>query len=276
MRRSLGSGTVSVLLAALLAGCDAVGNTSSLQAIPFEPKAGVCHPVADRVGYRASYAPVDCAQPHRLETVLVGTYTGPDAARVTPPPNDSSAMRAAFQVCDAAATKFVGADWRGGLLGVQVVNPSLEDWTGGGRWYRCDLFTALSMEGDSAATERTGSLRGEFTHPSPLAYGCYNADKDNNLSPLPCTKPHRYEYVGIWTAPEGTYLAAERDPKPIFGHCRDVIAPYTRGTAYAKSARYSGTTFRLPSRDAWALGNHGIRCFYWSDERDMTRSLKAG
>jgi hypothetical protein len=275
MRRLLGGGTAGVLLAALLAGCGAAGNTSSLQAIPFVPKAGVCHPVADRVGYRDSYAPVDCAKPHRLETVFVGTFTGPDAARVTPPPSDSSEIRAAFRVCDAEATKFVGADWRGGLLGVQVVNPSTEDWADGSRWYRCDLLTALSLEDELTATERTGSLRGEFTHPSPLAHGCFNADKDNYLSPVSCTRPHRYEYVGIWTAPEGTYLAAERDPKPIFGHCRDVIAAYTKGTAYAKSARNSGTTFRLPSGDAWALGDHGIRCFYWSDERDMTRSLKA-
>jgi hypothetical protein len=162
-------------------------------------------------------------------------------------------------VCDAEATKFLGADWRGGLLGLQVVNPSTEDWADGNRWYRCDLFAAFSVEA-SAAIEHTGSLRGEFTHASPLAYGCFNEDKENNLAPLACTKPHRFEYVGTWTAPNGTYDAVDRDPNPIHGHCRDVIV----------------TTFRLPSPAAWALGDHAIRCFYWSDERVMTRSLKAG
>jgi hypothetical protein len=286
MRRLLGGAALGMLLAVSVTGCGpkagATGAApSSPEAKPFVPEVDACHLVAEPVGYRSSYAPVDCAKTHRAETIHVGTFTGPDAARVTPPPAGSPELRAAFRVCDAEATKFVGADWRGGLMSVKVVTPGPQDWTAGSHWYRCDLYVLPSLDGGSArhhpddqATERTGSLRGEFTRPSPLAYGCYNEDRYEDLQPVSCTKPHRIEYVGIWTAPDGTYAAADRDPKPVHGHCRDVIATAIKGAAKAKLPQ-GGTMFRMPSPEAWERGDRGIRCFYWSDDRDMTRSLKS-
>jgi hypothetical protein len=166
--------------------------------------------------------------------------------------------------------------------GTAVVTPAPQDWTVGNHWYRCDLYALPSLDGGSArnhpddqAAERTGSLRGVLTTPSPLAYGCFNEDKDGDLWPVSCTKPHRFEYVGIWTALDGKYEAVDRDPKSIFGHCRDVIAAFAKGTANKKLAREAGTTYRLPSPEAWERGDRGIRCFYWADERDIPPSLKA-
>jgi hypothetical protein len=128
---------------------------------------------------------------------------------------------------------------------------------------------------DDQAAERTGSLRGELTHPSPRAHGCFNEDQYEILAPVACTKPHRFEYVGNWTAPDGKYETVDRDQNPVHGHCRDVVAAYTKGTSSAKLARGAGTTYRLPSPEAWERGDRGVRCFYWSDDRDLTRSLKA-
>ncbi|MFG1954510.1 septum formation family protein [Micromonospora sp. NPDC048830] len=89
-----------------------------------------------------------------------------------------------------------------------------------------------------------------------------------------CTRPHRFEYVGVWTAPYGTYEEVDRSSDTVHRHCREVVAAYTKGTPNAGLARGAGTTYRLPSPEAWARGDRGIRCFHWSDDRVRTRSLK--
>ncbi|MER5702318.1 septum formation family protein [Micromonospora sp. NPDC002296] len=290
MRRRPWSVALGLLLATVLTGCDTAGNADSHPAggespaptaKPFVPEAGACHPAVETVGYRALYTTVDCAKTHRTETVHVGAFTGVDADRVTPPPPGSTELRAAFEVCDTRTTAFVGADWRGGLMSVQVVVPEPKDWTDGSRWYRCDVFTLPALDGNTArehpddrAVERDGTLRGVLNRPSPLAHGCFTEDEYENLLPAPCTKPHRFEYVGVWAAPDGKHEAADRDSKLIHRRCRSVVAAYTRGTPNAKLAQGAGTTYRLPSPEAWERGDRGIRCFYWSDDRDMTRSLK--
>ncbi|WP_374709229.1 septum formation family protein [Micromonospora sp. AKA38] len=44
--------------------------------------------------------------------------------------------------CDAKATAFVGGDWRGARLTVQVAPPSPGGWQGGSRWFRCDILSS--------------------------------------------------------------------------------------------------------------------------------------
>jgi hypothetical protein len=36
----------------------------------------------------------------------------------------------------------------------------------------------------------------------------------------------------------------------------------------------TGTTFRPPSAEGWQRGDRGVRCFLWSSDKDLTRSLK--
>ncbi|MFC0007875.1 septum formation family protein [Micromonospora siamensis] len=288
MRRRLRGTALGLLLATLMSGCadSAEAPTWQSAATPTAdsavPVAGACHREVEVVAYRFAYPAVDCAKTHRTETVHVGTFTGTAATRVTPPPAGSADMRTAFKACDARATRFVGANWRGGLMSVRVVTPEPKDWTTGSRWYRCDLFALSSIDGsssrrtpDHSATQRTGSLRGALTRPSPLRLACFDEDKWGNLGPVGCTRAHHFEYVGIWTAPEGTYEFAGRDPAVIHNRCREVIARRIRGTADERPVPGSGTMYRLPSPGAWQRGDRGIRCFYWSGEyRTMSRPLK--
>ncbi|MFD0822438.1 septum formation family protein [Micromonospora zhanjiangensis] len=261
----------------LLTGCGpSAGNTagtptSAPPPSPFVPAAGTCHATVEPIAPRNKYAPVDCAGKHRAETAYVGTFTGPDADRGTPPSADQDADKRAFQGCGPEATKYLGADWRGGLLTIQVVVPGADDWTAGSRWYRCDLVTVQMLDIEAVTTEHTGSLRGEFTHTSPLALGCFNQDKKEKWIPQPCTKPHRFEYVGIWSAPEDTYQTVADKPEPVMDHCRVVIAAYTGNAEFGRDA---GVWFQFPPWKAWALGDHAVRCLYWNDERDETFSLK--
>ncbi|TDC01204.1 hypothetical protein E1091_03325 [Micromonospora fluostatini] len=291
MRRRLGLATLGILVATTLTSCGTPESTAGAPtesasptgaAEPFVPEAGVCHPEVETVGYRALYTVVDCAKVHRTETVHVGTFTGQHADRLAPPPPGSDPMRAAFDDCDTRTAAFVGADWRNGLMTIQVVVPEPRDWTAGSRWYRCDVFTLPALDGVAGyapadlAVERAGTLRGALTKPSPLAHGCFYEDKYKTLEPIPCTKRHRFEYVGVWTAPDGPYEQVNDDPDAIHDECGTVVADYVAKAPEATFPREIGTAYRFPSPQAWERGDRGIRCFYWSPERNRTRSLLKG
>jgi hypothetical protein len=243
---------------------------------------GACYLAVTAVGYPATDRAVDCARSHDTETVFVGTFAGPFAAAAAPPPRGSRAVHAAFKVCDTATRRFVGGDWRGGRLSVQVVVPAPQTWTGGGRWYRCDVFEVPNMEGVSyrgqavdAATSRTGSLRAALTRRLPLSFTCLTATEEiYQLSdPVPCTKPHQYEYVGAWTAPDLTYEDLAGQSERLYRRCRAVIGAFLGLPKAERALPRTGVSYREPSANAWALGDRGVRCFIWT-ERPLTRSLR--
>jgi hypothetical protein len=252
-------------------------------ATQFAPKSGECHVSVDSASFLTSYQPVDCGQTHVAETIHLGTFTGALAERPTPPQVGSAAIRPAFTECDAKATAFVGGDWRGARLTVNVVPPSPAGWKGGARWFRCDLVAVPTVEPRFFAgrphdypMQQSGSLRDALTRPSPLAYGCLNEDKWQELQQASCTKAHQYEYVGFWTAPDGPYADANRNDRSIHAQCRTLVARYAKVPVDRMLPYRTGTRFQLPSEPAWDRGDRGIRCFYWSDGKKLTRSIKDG
>jgi hypothetical protein len=287
----LGVAVSGALLMALLPGCGVPGGTDGdltddWAALPathgFDPQPGVCHRGAEKIGYLTSYAPVDCTQSHQAETVHVGVFPPTYADRSSPPVVDSPALRAMFADCDTHARQFVGADWRGARLSVQVVPPSPEGWAGGSRWYRCDLFVLDALDGATGRehpgdtpVDHTGSLRGALTRPSPLSYGCFNENTWYVLIPMACDKPHQFEYVGAWTTPLSSLDEVDKYPDRGYTGCRSVIATYAHLSNDATLRYRTGTTFRAPTKEAWARGDRGIRCFIWPYNRTFTRSLKA-
>lgn len=289
MRRWWAVATTGVLVAALLTGCGgpAAGTDGDLTdewgsppaPTSFTPQAGTCHRRSELTGSLATYAPVDCAKAHRVETVHVGTFTGASAGQPATPKPGNSALRSAFADCDARARQFVGGDWRGGRLSVRLVPPSPPGWMGGNRWYRCDLFQTTELEGSillggDPAIERIGSLRAALAKPGPLAETCSDYSKygDRYHVPVPCGKPHRFEYAGTWTSPEKAYAMLERDVDGIHSRCRSVIARYVN--VFAPDLLRLGTMYRVPSEEEWSHGDRGIRCFLYSANRQLTRSLK--
>jgi hypothetical protein len=259
------------------------GNARFVVPEPAQPaavgKVGSCYPRATGVSVASSDGPVDCAGPHRAETFSVGTFADEHASGVTVPPQGSPAMRWAFDACDAEGKRFVGGDWRRARLSIQVVMPSLDDWKAGSHWYRCDIFevgeldgSTASMRWDEYAVARTGSLRDALAGRSPLAHTCFNRGELRNLRPVSCDKRHRYEFAGIWPAPELRY--ADLDSEEVFHGCRSVIGAFLGVSKKVDMKAYVGVTYHPPSRAAWDRGDRGIRCFLWSNDRDLTRSVK--
>jgi predicted small secreted protein len=287
MRRWRATAIAVALIAAALTGCATPAGVDGdlgddwrpmAQARQFAPKAGECHLTSDPTS-PLNYQPVDCAQPHRLETIHVGTLTGALADRPIPPPFHSAVMRPVFTDCDARAREFVGDDWRNGRLSVQAAPPSPESWRAGSRWYRCDIFEVSehsSVNGSrDAVMSRAGTLRGALARSSALAHRCFNEYERDSLESAACGRPHRYEFVGIWTAPDGRYGAVHEDANTVFARCRVLVARFVGLPVNAGDLRNrTGTYYTLPSEDAWIRGDRGIRCFLWSDNRELTRSLK--
>lgn len=241
-------------------------------ATPFRPAAGECHEaVAVSVGLD-DHRPVGCDELHVAETFHVGD--APDAA--VPPAAGSAPARAAYRECSDAASGFLGGPWREARLGVRVAWPARAAWSGGARWFRCDLVQAdLDGGGDSS---RTGSLAGELTGDSPLRLGCFratvNAEAVRTMTPTPCTAKHSAEFVGLWTAPDGGYAKQTADRTRTAAGCRSAIADYT-GVPDDSDVQYRvGWISYNPSRTEWQHGERRVRCFLWFSDRTLTRSLK--
>lgn len=166
MRRAMTTLFAAAVTAVLLVGCAGAGGLDGdltddwaalPPAVPFTPAAGVCQ-AADftDVVTLAGYQPVDCAGPHRVETVHVGAFP---VERATAPAGGSAELRGAFAECDTRATGYVGDDWRAGRLRLSVALPSGPGWAAGSRWYRCDLSELTTVEAAATVVVRSGSLR---------------------------------------------------------------------------------------------------------------------
>ncbi|MEV5765583.1 septum formation family protein [Micromonospora sp. NPDC052213] len=289
MRRWLGVTFSAALVAGVLSGCGTPPGTDGdltddwrpvAEARQFVPQAGECHAVADPTAYLTSHQPVDCAKSHLVETFHIGTFTGELAARPIPPRVESMAMRTAFAECDAEAKVFVGGEWRGARLSVQVAPTSPPGWAGGSRWYRCDLLELAAGGTGGGVVDpvvpRTGTLRDVLKAPSSLTFTCAEENRWGNLEPVACGEPHRFEYAGIWTAPDGRYDDATKDEDAIHAKCRTVIARYAKVPVDGMLRYRTGTTYRFPSEEAWARGDRGVRCWFWSGGRKLTRSIAGG
>lgn len=269
-------GIMLVAVMAALAGCTGQSPSSSGSG-SFTPDAGVCHRIDVRESDQASYAPLSCKELHEAETVHVGAFVESDhKAR---PVNRTPAMRKTFDVCDAAATEYVGGEWRGARLLLRVVLPTERGWTSGERWYRCDLSEILGME-YTDPHPRQGSLKGVLGGRSDLAFGCFNvADLPNGeiggmIELESCAVSHHAEYTGVWRAPDMPYADVTIDGGPGYVGCRAVVADHVGVPDDDDLERRTEVALRWPPESEWLDGDRGIRCFLWVRDRDLTRSLR--
>ncbi|RZU48939.1 putative regulator of septum formation [Krasilnikovia cinnamomea] len=279
MRRWFAVAAVAVVLAA--AGCtagsgtdrDLTGSWSMIgPAVPFRPASGVCHEHLPADGSLETYRPVPCAELHLTETFAI--RTAPDAP--VPPTPGSAQGREAYEQCARRADAFLGGPWREARIGVRVFWPSRAGWRGGARWYRCDV-TETDADG-LADRSRSGSLAGALRGASPLRLGCFeprvSGETVRAMAAVPCTKPHRAEFVGLWTAPEVSYAALNADRTDSARGCRSAIARYT-GVPDDNEVQYrTGWISYQPSRAEWQYGERRVRCFLWFRDRKLTRSMR--
>lgn len=249
------------------------------QPVSFTPTAGMCH----QEGYLPTvpapeYRPVPCDQPHLIETLHVGSFTGAVTERKKPPKAGSKAMRRAYRECDERAAEFLGADFRHGRLWLGVATPSEAGWSGGARWFRCDLSEVASMYGEPV--ERDSSLAGALGEdPGGLGLRCFRAKtKDGEIqkmTPIACKKVHQVEFVGVWRAPNGPYPSYEDDSAEasVYDGCREKIAEYVDVPVDGDLVYRTGAIAHWMSEQDWEMGDRSFRCYLWLPGRDIKKSL---
>ncbi|WP_306213757.1 septum formation family protein [Actinoplanes sp. RD1] len=278
-----------VVAAVMLGGCSKPAgvdgnllNGWSAMTVPtgFTPVSETCHLANfSPAGARADYEEVDCSLKHRTETVYVGEYADPAAEAPEPPADDSAATRAAYETCDQKTTAYVGGPWRTARLWIGITQPTKAAWTGGARWYRCEVLVSSSVEDDGGLVQRVGTLRDALEEPkSPLLLTCYGVrlDKDGKISTMPaapCASEHNAEFAGVWTAGRNTgYPETAKDWDAFHAGCRTVIAKFV-GVPDDADLQYRAGVVSLPGGDdVWALGDRGVRCYLWVDTT-LTSSL---
>ncbi len=245
--------------------------------VAFLPEAGTCHPRFQEIGYLSAYQPVDCAQSHAVETLHLGTFTGEDAERLSPPPAGSPSLRTARAECEAKTKAALGADWHSARLSLSVVLPSSYAWSGGARWFRCDVGEVESLD-DRDLVTRTGSLKDALRTSSELTYGCFRPklvkDDLDGMTPVSCTAKHRSEFVGIWVAPDVPYDSFKKDTARTHKGCVGVIASFAKVPNDGDIKYRVGSIYYSPHKDDWEAGDRSVLCFLWISDRDLTRSLK--
>ncbi len=284
-------GTVAVAALLAVAGCGSGGDVDGdltndwgamSPAAGFVPAAETCHLSNFAVaGPRATYEETDCGVLHRTETVFVGEYAAPAADAAEPPSGASASARAAYRTCDEKTTEYVGGPWRHARLWIGVTHPSPAAWSGGSRWFRCEVVELDSIENDGALIQRTGSLRRALADPaSPLALTCYAIGLDDagaitRMPPTPCGSKHNAEFVGVWTAGDKTaYPKGDAAWEEFHDGCRTLAAKYV-GVPDDGNLQYRTGVVSLPGNaDVWSQGDHGVRCYLWLDGAELTGSLK--
>ncbi|GIJ75569.1 Septum formation [Micromonospora phaseoli] len=286
MKRATRTLIAAFAAAVLLAGCAASAGldgdlVDDWQALPppgpFTPAAGVCHE-ADFVEAvpLGAYEPVDCAAPHRVETVHVGAFPGVVSE---PPSTTSTELRTAFADCDSRANGYVGDNWRAGRLRLAVAVPSGPGWVAGSRWYRCDLMEVDTVESGAAVVLRTGSLRDTLRTASALRLGCQQARTGRggvvqSLVPVDCAERHDAEFAGVWPAPDRPYPTRTAQWAPFYAGCRSVLARWAGLPDDGDLVFRSDVVVRPPGAGRWRVGDRGVRCYLWLSDRSVTGSLK--
>lgn len=130
---------------------------------------------------------------------------------------------------------------------------------GNPRWRTGSLANALA---DPAATLRLTCLQGKTVQ-----------DRAEDATGRRCDEEHNLEFAGAWLSPERSYSAFAADKGSRDRGCQAVIARFVRAAPTTVTEHLGWFAFWAGERD-WTAGDRGTRCFLWSDNRPLRRSLQ--
>jgi hypothetical protein len=184
-------------------------------------------------------------------------------------------MAEQYKVCNAEATKFLGAPWANGRLQLIVFPPSNSQWHGGARFFRCDI-AALRTE-NGVLDPRKETLKDTLQPGGTMLLGCSvrvgTIERYEDLTPVACTAAHDSEFVGVVTSAIETYPADSKSLAAAFeDRCWERVRAHT-GSSDKTLADVGHGWWGIAGRDGWKAGNRDARC-YAMLEKKISRSLK--
>jgi Septum formation len=276
MRRAWRVALVGAALAVLAAGCaKPTGTDNDLtnawpafdKAVTPTPKVGACYSdKLDTTWYADDFSgAVDCSGSHQTETVFVGTFSGTEAGRSSPPLAGTPSRAEAYGQCMKAANDYLGDDWHNAKVVLGLVLPSDKAWTGGARWYRCDVvaFDDFGLE----TVRGVGSVKGGLQGSRALAITCVTITADGSRrvtgeKDTPCDQPHNAEFAGLYTAPARDWPDRDTESKLANDGCRGVWARFLGlGGNGSSGSNYVGWWARGFDEDQWKLGDRTEICY---------------
>ena len=241
------------------------------------PVAGACYAMLSSGVSAGDDTTTPCVTTHDLETVYVGTFAGADAGRSTAPAKGSPALVTAYADCRKNATAYLGDDFDLGMLELSIVVPTAPAWTGGARWYRCDIIRYRDMQFDTVGGE--GSVKDGLRGDRPLAITCVNVTDDGKNAitdeqAVACSTPHNAEVAGLFTAPDVPWPADQtaRDNTASKG-CEAVAAKYL-GQSGQVNNPVLGWAWDGFTQDRWEMGDRTIRCLLVGIKNGTANSVK--
>ncbi|GAA4260280.1 septum formation family protein [Dactylosporangium darangshiense] len=289
MKRIAALACVVVLIGGALSGCavkagdgDLTDDWAMMSApkVP-EPETGSCWTtsateVSDLTP--SNVTQTTCDLTHTFETAKVGHFSG-TAANSSSPPSPSQ-LADAWTDCDKAVADYLGAEWQAGRVYVQVTPPTSRQWTGGARFYRCDVASLRTEAGifDPRKETMKGTLAsgGELRLTCGTQVGTTN-DSWDDITPAKCTDPHDVEYVGFVSSPTNDYPTGSKAVDDAFSKaCEAKMLAFigmSRSSWSSQKSLYYGY-WMTADKDEWTAGNHTARCYLMIDKKKINRSLK--
>jgi hypothetical protein len=233
------------------------------------PQSGWCYAVLppETETWFGDFSPVPCAGTHQSETVFVGIFVGAVADRSTPPAWGSQGRIDAYTECRRNASDYLGGDFLLGRLGMKFVQPDSAAWTGGARWFRCDIIRYKDLN-DGQLSDAAGSVRDGLRGARPLAVTCAIETDDGKTNTVTdvqttdCATPHNAELAGVFTAPNLPWEADDRARENMVSKgCEDVVASYLGLPGGKVTNPVLGWSFSLLTQNEWQRGDRTVRCF---------------
>ena|GEM_PF-359242 len=233
------------------------------------PQSGWCYAVvpSETETWFGDFSPVPCAGTHQSETVFVGTFVGAPADRSTPPAWGSQGRIDAFTERRKKASDYLGGDFLLGRLGMKLVQPDSAAWTGGARWFRCDITRYKDLD-DAQLNDNAGSVRDGLRGARPLAVTCAIESDDGKTNTVTdvhttdCATPHNAELAGVFTAPNLPWEADDKARQNMASKgCEDVVASYLGLPDGEVTNPVLGWSFGVFTQNEWQRGDRTVRCF---------------
>jgi hypothetical protein len=242
------------------------------------PVAGACYAMLSSGVSAGDDKTTSCTGAHDVETVYVGTFAGADAGRSTAPAKGSTALVAAYADCRKNATTYLGDDFDLGMLDLTMVLPTAPAWTGGARWYRCDIVRYQDIEFKTVGGQ--GSVKDGLRGDRPLAVTCVTVTDDGKSSitdeqAVACSTPHNAEVAGLFTAPDVPWPADQtaRDNMASKG-CEGVASKYLGESGGQVNNPLLGWSWDGFTQERWELGDRTTRCLLVGIKGDSANSVR--